>query len=53
VGRLGNTPGRIQDRQALLQADRAYCTGAAKGLGLDIDAVAADKQATAAEPKKQ
>ena len=51
VGSLGNTPKRIQELQVkhFYKADPAYGTGVAKGLGLNIDAIVADKQATAAD----
>ena len=51
VGSLGNTPRRIQELQVrhFYKADPAYGTGVAKGLGIDIDALFQEKQATAAD----
>jgi catalase len=52
VGSLGNgVPKRIQELQIqhFYKADPAYGTGVAKGLGLDINAVVAKKQASAAD----
>jgi len=52
VGSLGNgVPKRIQELQIqhFYKADPAYGTGIAKGLGLDINAVVAKKQASAAD----
>jgi catalase len=51
VGSLGQTPKRIQELQVkhFYKADPAYGSGVAKGLGLDIDALVRDKQATAAD----
>jgi catalase len=51
VGSLGQTPKRIQELQVkhFYEADPAYGSGIAKGLGLDIDALVQDKQATAAD----
>jgi catalase len=50
IGSLGQTPRRIQELQMqhFYQADPAYGTGVAKGLGLDINAVA-KKYASAAD----
>ena len=51
VGSLSNAPQRIQELQVkhFYKADPAYGTGVAKGLGLNIDAVVAAPQATAAD----
>jgi len=51
VGSLGQTPRRIQELQIqhFYKADPAYGTGVAKGLGLDINAVVTQKQASAAD----
>jgi catalase len=51
VGSLGNTPRRIQELQVkhFYKADPAYGTGVAKGLGIDINALVREKQATAAD----
>jgi hypothetical protein len=47
---LEQTPLRIQDLQVrhFYKADPAYGTGVAKGLGLDVEAVAGKKLATSA-----
>jgi catalase len=49
VGSLGQAPRRIQELQIqhFYKADPAYGTGVAKGLGLDIYAIVAKKQAAA------
>jgi len=51
VGSLGNAPRRIQELQVrhFYKADPAYGTGVAKGLGIDIDVLFQEKQATAAD----
>jgi catalase len=51
VGSLGNAPRRVQELQVkhFYKADPAYGTGVAKGLGIDIDALFREKQATAAD----
>ena len=50
VGSLGHTPKRIQELQIqhFYKADPAYGTGVAKGLGLNIDAIVAEKTAASA-----
>ena len=50
VGSLKQTPRRIQELQVqhFYKADPAYGTGVAKGLGLDVEAVAGKKLATSA-----
>lgn len=52
VGSLGNgVPKRIKELQIqhFYRADPAYGTGEAKGLGLDINSLVAQKQASAAD----
>ena len=51
VGSLGQTPKRIQELQVkhFYKADPAYGTGVAQGLGLNIDSLIDNKQATAAD----
>ena len=51
VGSLKDVPVRIQELQVqhFYEADPAYGTGVAKGLGLDINAAVGKKQASAAE----
>jgi len=52
VSSLGNgVPQRIQELQIqhFYKADPAYGSGVAKGLGINIDAVIAKKQASAAD----
>ena len=51
VGSLGQTPKRIQELQVkhFYKADPAYGSGVAKGLGLNIDSIVGEKQATAAD----
>ena len=51
VGSLGNVPRRIQELQVqhFYKADPAYGTGVAKGLGIDINALVQQEQATAAD----
>ena len=51
VGSLGQTPRTIQELQIqhFYKADPAYGGGVAKGLGLDISAIVAKKQASAAD----
>jgi catalase len=51
VGSLGQTPRRIQELQIqhFDKADAAYGGDVAKGLGLDISAIVAKRQATAAD----
>src|SRR5712692_4978607 len=49
VASMGSIPRRIQELQIqhFYKADPAYGTGVAKGLGLQIDQILAQKQATA------
>jgi catalase len=51
VGSLSQTPKRIQELQVkhFYKADPAYGTGVAQGLGLNIDSLIDNKQATAAD----
>lgn len=51
VGSLGHTPRRIQKLQMkhFYKADPAYGTGVAKGLGLNIDTIVGEPQATAVD----
>ena len=49
VGSLGNAPKRIQELQVkhFYKADPAYGEGVAKGLGLDVRALAGEKPVAA------
>jgi catalase len=51
VGSLGNAPKRIQELQVthFYKADPAYGGAVAKGLGLDINSLVKEKQASAAD----
>jgi catalase len=51
VGSLSQTPKRIQELQVkhFYKADPVYGTGVAQGLGLNIDSLIDNKQATAAD----
>ena len=51
VGSLSGVPRRIQELQIrhFYEADPAYPTGVAKGLGLDIQDIVGSKQVTAAD----